>query len=251
MDGKRCDLRMVELGLVPTRSRAENLIKLSQVSVNKKIITKPGFKVFDHDLIEINSNTVQFVSRAAYKLDSVIAKFGINFKGLKILDIGSSTGGFTDYALYNGGKKVIAIELGKDQLDPKLRSDPRIELHEKTDILDVSSFDSSGSGLKLSFEPDLILVDLSFVSILEMMSKIYDLAGAKTNIIIMVKPQFEATKLGLKHKGIIKNEKIRRQILNNFEIEAKRHFILVNKADSAIIGSKGNRERFYLLKKSI
>jgi 23S rRNA (cytidine1920-2'-O)/16S rRNA (cytidine1409-2'-O)-methyltransferase len=242
---KRLDVRLVELGLVASRSQAESYIKLATVKVDNVVVNKPGYQVSDYQKISLLHST-DYVGRGALKLESCAKTFKLDFKAKNILDVGSSTGGFTDYALKHGANKVIAVELGSDQLHPILKNHPKIELHEKTDIFNVDKFGTS-SPLSLSFVPDIIVIDLSFVSLRKILVHIKDLSSKNTQIIAMVKPQFEAVELGLKHKGVIKNETIRRQILKDFEQWTKNHFLILNKVDSKISGAKGNLERFYLL----
>lgn len=244
---KRLDLKLVDLKIVPSRSRAENLIKLKKVFVNKVICDKPSQKVSDSDKIIIKDQ--QYVSRAAYKLESVVKKLELNFVNKKVLDIGSSTGGFTELALEMGADKVIDIEIGKQQLHPSLRNNPKIILYENTDINNVLPFESIQEGIKLDFIPEIVLMDLSFTSIRDVIRNVIKLIDTKTILVVMAKPQFEAKKNEFKHKGVIKNEKIRRQILKDFEREIRNYFVIINKADSLVTGSKGNIERFYLLKK--
>lgn len=182
--------------------------------------------------------TKKYVSRAGLKLESVAYKLKLDFNGAVVLDIGSSTGGFTDFALQHGAVKVIAVELGTNQLHPSLQADPRIDLHEKTDIRDF----------KTTQTINLILADVSFISLTQILPTAARLANSQTLIVAMVKPQFEAEQSQLKHKGVIKNNKMRRQILKDFEDWTKSRFMILDKADSDIAGSRGNVERFYLLK---
>lgn len=228
---------MVKRGLVPTRSQAESYIKLGSVTVNKKSVTKPGFLVSNNDDIKL-SVAQQYVSRAGLKLASVANALNLDFRGKVVLDVGSSTGGFTDYALRHGAKKVFAVEVGTDQMHPKLRTDSRIELHEKTDIR--------------SFTPgehiDIAVMDVSFISLREILPHIAKITDKSSQIVSMLKPQFEAENSALKHKGVIKNDAMRRTILKDFESWAQKLFVIVNKADSEVSGAKGNTERFYLLK---
>jgi 23S rRNA (cytidine1920-2'-O)/16S rRNA (cytidine1409-2'-O)-methyltransferase len=247
---KRLDVRLVELGLVVTRSQAESYIKLSKVKAGGKLVTKSGYLVADDEIITLDQD-VQYVGRAALKLRSISEQFHLNFQNSNVLDVGSSTGGFTDYVLREGADKVFAVELGTDQMHPSLRSDPRIELHEKTDICDVQPFGSKTTKVSLSFIPDVVVIDLSFVSLRRILPHIKDLVNDRTKIVAMVKPQFEAQLSGLKHKGVIKNEKIRRQILKDFEQWVQAEFVILDKSDSKVSGSKGNLERFYLLNKTI
>lgn len=236
----RLDQRLTRLGLVATRSQAESYIKLGQVTVNKQTVTKPGFLVAETDDIRLTSEE-QYVSRAALKLASVAEALQLNFKAKTVLDIGSSTGGFTDYALKHGARQVIAVEVGTDQLHPSLRGDDRIELHEQTDIRDMDW---------LSTTPDIVVADVSFVSLRKILPHVANLSDKNTLIAVMVKPQFEAAESGLKHKGVIKNDRIRRDILKAFEAWAQTSFVILGKADSAVHGMKGNLERFYLLRKA-
>jgi len=257
----RLDQMLVRRGLVATRSQAENYIKLEQVRVNGRFVTKPGFSVSDEAVIELIAPE-QYVSRAALKLASVSQSLKLNFKHKIVLDVGSSTGGFTDYALKHGASKVVAIEVGTEQLHPSLRGNPRIELYEKTDIRDVRLADKvqankeqaaatppSSSLIVLDSAPDVIVADVSFISLRAILPNIVQLSSPRTQIVVMVKPQFEAAQSALKHKGVIKNDKVRRDILKDFELWAQRSFSIIDKADSEVSGAKGNRERFYLLRK--
>lgn len=235
--GVRLDKALVQLGLVTTRSQAESYIRLGRVKVAGRLITKPGYFVHDLSLVELNQPE-QFVSRAGLKLASVADKLAVDFRGKTVLDVGSSTGGFTDYALSRGARRVICVDVGTDQLHPKLRRDARVELHEKTDIRDF-----------VTNQPvDIILIDVSFISLREVLPHLAELANRQTQVVAMVKPQFE-TGNRLKNHGVIKNDTERRRILHDFEQWAKRYFLLRAKADSAVAGARGNRERFYLLTK--
>ena len=235
---QRLDQRLVELGLVVTRSQAESFIKLGEVKVNGRVVTKPGSFVSVDDRVELTA-TEQYVSRAALKLASVAKNLQLSFQDKTVLDVGSSTGGFTDYALQHGAEKVIAVEVGTDQFHPSLRDNPKVELHEQTDIRDFRTDQTI----------DMVVADVSFISLREILPAVARLSSRQTQIIAMVKPQFESG-AGTKHKGVIKNDKMRREILKDFEAWAAQHFIIVDKADSAVSGAKGNLERFYLLRKA-
>ncbi len=235
--GVRLDKALVQLGLVTTRSQAESYIRLGRVRVSGRLVTKLGYFVHDLSLVELDQSE-QFVSRAGLKLASVADKLVVDFRGKLVLDVGSSTGGFTDYALSRGARRVICVDVGTDQLHPKLRRDARVELHEKTDIRDFVTDQSV----------DIILIDVSFISLREVLPHLAELANRQTQVVAMVKPQFE-TGNRLKNHGVIKNDTERRRILHDFEQWAKRYFLLRAKADSAVAGARGNRERFYLLTK--
>jgi 23S rRNA (cytidine1920-2'-O)/16S rRNA (cytidine1409-2'-O)-methyltransferase len=232
----RLDQSLVTSGLTSTRSQAENYIKLSYVKVGGKTITKPGFLVNENDKISLTIKE-QYVSRAALKLVSVAKKLNLDFRNKVVLDVGSSTGGFTEYALKHGAQKVIAVEVGTNQLHPSLQANPNIELHEQTDI---RKFKTKGS-------IDIVLADVSFISLREILPAIASLSNKNTQIAVMLKPQFEAG-VNQINKGVIKNDTVRRKIFKDFELWSKNDFKIIDKADSEVAGSKGNQERFYLLK---
>lgn len=238
MTKNRLDVEMAKRRLVASRSQAESYIRLGNVKVNGKVITKAGVMVSDEDTIRLKTEE-QYVSRAALKLKSADASFHLDFRGKTVLDVGSSTGGFTQYALVHGAKKVVAVDVGTEQLHPSLRTDIRIELHEKTDIRDFVPSE------KIS----IVVMDVSFISLREILPHIAKICTPDTTVVAMVKPQFEAGQSNLKHKGVIKNDKMRRDILKDFEIWAQKLFKIVDKMDSEVAGSKGNVERFYILHK--
>lgn len=230
---------MTARGLAPTRSQAESWIKLGKVTVDGKVVTKSGHFVNDASDIKLTAQE-KYVSRAGLKLASVAKLLGVRFKDAVVLDVGSSTGGFTDYSLQNGARKVYAVDVGTDQLHPSLHDNEKIELHEKTDIRDFN--------LELADRPGIVVIDVSFISLREILPHIArNLSGPQTHIIAMVKPQFEAGRHQV-NKGVIKNDSVRRDILKDFEFWAKELFVIQDKRDSEVAGSKGNRERFYLLK---
>ena len=234
---QRLDTELTKRGLVISRSQAESWIKLGKVTVDGAVITKPGHVVRDESVIKLMA-AEQYVSRAGLKLASVAKLLQLSFKDKTVLDVGSSTGGFTDYALQNGAKKVFAVDVGTEQLHSNLRTDSRIELHEKTDIRDFY----------LEEKPDIIVIDVSFISLREILPHLAkNLSSPSTEIAAMLKPQFEAGKYQI-NKGVIKNDAVRRQILKEFEVWAKQYFFLQDKRDSDVHGAKGNQERFYLLK---
>ena len=185
------------------------------------------------------------VSRAENKLAGAAQAFSYDFRDKIVLDIGSSTGGFTEYAINHGAKRVIAVEKGTKQMKTPLRFDQRIDLYEKTDIFSMTRESLPKDENKI----DTILADVSFVSL----KKVLDyakkhLAYHKTDFLVMLKPQFEARPYELKN-GIVKNEKIRRGIIKDFEVWLKGHdFIIINKRDNLLAGKNGNLERFYYLK---
>lgn len=238
MTKQRLDVALVEQKITSSRSQAESWIRLGKVTVDGKVVSKPGTFVRDDAKLALTASD-QYVSRAGLKLASVAELLKLNFRDKIVLDVGSSTGGFTDYALRHGAKKVYAVDVGTDQLHPSLQGHPKIELHEKTDIRDFYMKDEL---------PDIIVIDVSFISLREILPHLANyLSTNTTQIAAMVKPQFEAGR-NQTNKGIIKNDAMRRQILRDFETWAKQYFVIIDKRDSDIAGAKGNQERFYLLK---
>ncbi len=234
---QRLDKKVVQLGLATTRSQAENYIRLGKVLVNGRPVTKAGQMVDDEAVIKLAMSET-YVSRAALKLASAAESFALDFRGKTVLDIGSSTGGFTDFALRRGARKVFAVDVGTEQLHPSLRSYKRIELHEKTDIRDFVPSDAV----------DIIVGDVSFISLREILPHVAKkIMQPETILVAMVKPQFEAGRHQI-NKGVIKNDKVRRQILADFENWAKQYFVILDKKDSEVAGAKGNVERFYKLR---
>lgn len=202
------------------------------------------------------------VSRAENKLAGAAQAFSYDFRGKIVLDIGSSTGGFTEYALLRGAKRVIAVEKGTKQMKASLRFDPRIDLREKTDIFSVtrsslsrdqdeSNENETKTDVKIdaTLKIDTILADVSFISLKQVLLHAKkQLASPQTDFLVMLKPQFEARPFQLKN-GIVKNETIRRDIIKDFEAWLKNNgFLIVNKRDNILAGKNGNLERFYFLK---
>ncbi len=214
-------------------------------------------------------------NRGYIKISQAASAFNFDFKDKIVLDIGSSTGGFTQYALDRGAKKVIAIEKGTNQMMRPLRNDSRIDLHEKTDIFDVGIQKESFEGItergsasisagrpwrwvgrtrpekELLCVPDIIVADVSFISLTKVLAHAkHYLSGRETEYLVMLKPQFEATPEQL-NRGVVKNEKIRRDIIKKFEQWLKaNNFAIINKRDNILTGKHGNQERFYWLRES-
>ena len=233
---QRLDKLMLARGLVGSRSEAENWIRLGRVRVDGQTLVKPGLFVDESAPIELAASE-RYVSRAGLKLAGAAKAFNLDFHNKTVLDIGSSTGGFTDFALQHGAKKVYAVDVGTDQLHPSLRGNKRIELYEKTDIRDF-----------VPNQPvDIVVGDVSFISLRDILPHVAKhIMQPETILVAMVKPQFEAGKDQV-NKGVIKNDKVRRQILADFENWAKQYFVVLDKKDSDVAGAKGNVERFYKL----
>jgi 23S rRNA (cytidine1920-2'-O)/16S rRNA (cytidine1409-2'-O)-methyltransferase len=231
----RIDAALFKRGLTQSRSQAENYIKLGLIKLNGKTASKASTNVTEEDTLLVVGD--QYVSRAALKLASIAKQFKLDFRDKTVLDVGSSTGGFTDYALQHGAQKVIAVDVGTDQLHPKLHGDSRIELHEKTDI---RKFEGG--------RVDIIVADVSFISLTYILPSLKKFSRPDTQLIMMCKPQFEAGRDQI-NKGIVKNSSVRRKILKEFEdwLLANK-FVILDKADSQVAGTKGNVERFYKIR---
>ena len=232
----RIDKEIVNRKLVASRSKVQELISNGFVECNGKIIKKPSFQVNESDEIKILENeTLKYVSRGGLKLEKAINKFKIDMNNKVIMDIGSSTGGFTDCALQHGAKKVIAIDVGTDVMDKSLRLDNRIELHEKTNIKNLEH--------KYFENIDIITTDVSFISIKKIIDKIYQ-EQIKVDLICLIKPQFECGKeLADKYKGIILNKSIHISIIKDIINYFKQKDFYIKELDSSQIrGGDGNIE---------
>jgi len=181
-----------------------------------------------------------FVSRAENKLKDANSVFKYDFRNKTVLDIGSSTGGFTEYVLNKGAKRVIAVEIGTNQMKTPLRFDQRIDLREKTDFFKTHAKDYK--------TVDAVVADVSFVSLKQILKHAKNILPPKVDYLVMLKPQFEAKRGELK-RGVIKNNTIRRNIMKDFESWLSQNgFIIINKRDNSLKGRFGNEERFYYLK---
>ena len=238
---KRLDVLIFEKGLAETRSKAQALVMAGTVLVNGQKVTKAGTQVSDEDLIEIEKQN-PYVSRGGLKLESVLNLFEIDFTDKICIDIGASTGGFTDCMLQHGAKKVYAVDVGTAQLHYKLRNDPRVVNIENVNF---RYFDKN----LLKDDIDIITIDVSFISL----DKILPLAGEiikKDGLIIaMIKPQFELEP-GEAKKGVVRDENLRQKAIDKIKNCAESlELEILKEQDSGVKGPKGNLEHFVLLKK--
>lgn len=227
----RLDLYLVKENKFESRSKASDAIKKGAIKVNNEIITKSSFDVREDSLVEITFETMKYVSRGGYKLEGAIKEFNISFAGKTILDIGSSTGGFTDCALQNGAEKVYAVDVGTNQLHPSLREDKRVFLFENTNILDFNE--------DICF--DYLVMDVSFVSIKHVIPAIKRFLNDKNMLICLIKPQFEVGKMI--GKGVIKDKSVHNKVLVDVSKYLENEGLYINKiAPSPIKGGSGNIE---------
>lgn len=218
-----------------SRSKAHDLIKLSSVLVNNQIITKPAYIVKEGDVITIEE-TLKYASRAGMKLEDAIISFNLDFTNKTVLDIGSSTGGFTDCSLAFGAKHVYAYDVGKNQMIDRLRHHPNVTLYEETNILSV-----------MPNVVDICLIDVSFTSIKPIITHLKDNAN---EFVILFKPQFEVGKQHVK-KGIVKDEKIVLKALRSFQDFLETIHIYTKDYKPVLKGKKGNQEYIFSCVKDV
>ena len=228
---KRLDSFLYEQGYYPSREKAKEAIISARVKVNGKVITKPAYTVEDNAQIE--ALPFKFISRGGFKLQKALEEFKVDLKDKVVVDIGASTGGFTDVCLKNGAKKVYAIDTGTDQLAESLRKDKRVISFESTNYL---TYDKSNF-----LDADFAVIDVSFVSLTKLAEK---LSKDFDEIIALVKPQFECGKdYAKKHKGIVKDEKMHKKILKDITIFfSSVGYTLSPIIPSPILGGDGNKE---------
>ena len=217
-----------------TRSKAKDLIKRGKVLVDDKIIEKPSFDVSDENNIKIFDEDNIYVSRAGNKLEAAILNFGVDLQGKICLDIGSSTGGFTQCLIRFGAKEVYSVDVGKDQFHESLKSINNIHLYEETDIRDFSK-----KGLAF----DIIVCDVSFISIEAIVDDITKMSKENTVIIVLIKPQFEVGKDGVNKRGIVLDPSKHLRAIENVKKAFDMHgFKFCGIIESPIKGKAGNKE---------
>jgi 23S rRNA (cytidine1920-2'-O)/16S rRNA (cytidine1409-2'-O)-methyltransferase len=203
----RLDKYLVEHGFAPSRERARLAVESGLVKINGAVAAKCSTIVRTGDFVEY-SNPLQFVSRGGLKLAKALQEFNIDLQGMRVLDIGSSTGGFTDCALQNGASLVFAVDVGKDQLHPALQKHDKIRSLEETDFRDLQPD-------QLDNVPcDIIVADVSFISLQHLLPRVNDFLTAEGKLILLIKPQFEAGPDLVGKGGIVKKPKVHEQIIS-------------------------------------
>lgn len=237
----RLDVYLTEKGICRSRSAAQQLIKNGGVTVNGRLAEKNSLEVTNSDKVEFAEEKVQkYVGRGGQKLERAVELWNLDLNGKTCLDIGASTGGFTDCMLQNGALRVFAVDVGSGQLDERLRDDKRVISLEQTDIRDFS-FD----GYDIS-AAEFIGTDVSFISLKLIMPHIYRLLSEGGSAVALIKPQFEAGRGSLSKKGIVRDEKIRLRCVEEIKQFAERcGFAVIGVEISPITGGDGNVE--YLL----
>lgn len=241
---QRLDLLLVERQLAPSRERAQSLILAGKVLVNTERIDKPGKSVDLNSELVVQAQDHLYVSRGGVKLAGAIREFQIEVPDRIALDVGASTGGFTDCLLQHGAQKVYAVDVGYGQLAWKLRQDPRVVNWERTNIRYLDP-------VNLADPIQLVVVDASFISLRLILPKLYELMTVGSQLLALVKPQFEAGRKEVGKGGRVKEEVVHARVLNEI-IEASiiLGFRMFGSCESSIQGKKGqNTEYFVHLKK--
>lgn len=236
MSKERLDVLLVQRNLAETREKAKRLIMAGLVFSNEQRLDKPGMKV-EEDIPLTVKGSIRYVSRGGFKLEKALTEFNISVQDKTVVDIGASTGGFTDCALQHGAKKVYAIDVGYNQLDWKLRSDERVIVKEKTNFRYVTK-DLFTEGL-----PNFATIDVSFISLTLILPVLKEILLPNSEIVTLIKPQFEAKKEQVGKKGIIRDKKIHEEVLNKIISFAKEEgFTILGLTYSPITGAEGNIE---------
>ena len=242
---ERIDKLVVDRALAPSREKARALIMAGQIVVNDHVAEKAGQMVSVDAEIRLKGEPLPFVSRGGLKLEKALNEFGVDVNGLVALDVGASTGGFTDCLLQRGAAKVIAVDVGYGQLAWKLREDPRVVNLEKTNIRYLEQH-------ALGCIPDLAVIDASFISLDKVLPAVLNLVKNNGIIIALVKPQFEVGKGEVGKGGVVREAAKHRQVIESVASSARALELTVHRViDSPITGPKGNREFLMLLKRTI
>lgn len=237
---KRLDVLLFEKGCYASREKAKQAVESGRVFlVGGKVVLRPSF-LCEEDC-ELQTKPFEFVSRGGFKLQKAVEEFGLNFAGKVVLDIGASTGGFTDVCLQNGASKVYAVDTGEGQLASVVKNNPKVVNMEKTNFLSLP--------IQQIFDVQTIVIDVSFVSITKLVEKLA--AFENVEVVALIKPQFEVgQEYARKHKGVVKDEKVHQKVVQNilkrFEEVGFKNFGVIT---SPIKGGDGNTEFLAYFKK--
>lgn len=240
---KRADMILVDLGLAPSRERAKALIMEGVVYSGEVKVLKASDSFPDNTVLTVREDPIPFVSRGGLKLDKAVRKYGISLENRVCLDVGASTGGFTDCMLKNGASHVYAVDVGYGQLDWSLRNDPRVTCMERHNarVMAPDWFDTT---------PDFASCDVSFISIKLILPRMYECLSETGRAVVLVKPQFEAGRGKVGKNGVVRDETTHREVLEGaarFAVECG--FSILALDHSPITGPKGNIEYLMYLTK--
>lgn len=241
---ERLDVLLVNKGLASSREKAKALIMSGIVYVDSQKEDKAGSLFNEEANIEIRGETLKFVSRGGLKLDKAVNVFGLDFDGFTCLDIGASTGGFTDCMLQNGAKKVYSVDVGHGQLDWKLRNDERVICMEKCNFRYVTDKD-------IEEKIDFAATDVSFISLTKILIPAYNLLKQNAQMVCLIKPQFETTKEKVGKKGVVKDPKVHIEVIEKVLAFCDKIGFEIKGLDySPIKGPEGNIEYLLLIQKN-
>jgi 23S rRNA (cytidine1920-2'-O)/16S rRNA (cytidine1409-2'-O)-methyltransferase len=240
---ERLDRLLVDRGLAPSRERARALIMAGHVVVNDHAADKAGTMVPVDAAIRLKGEDIPFVSRGGLKLAHALDTFGIDVAGLVVLDVGASTGGFTDCVLQRGARRVFAVDVGYGQLAWKLRTDPRVVNLEKTNIRYLEPE-------RLDEVPDMAVIDASFISLDKVLPNTQCLIRGDGEIVALIKPQFEVGRGEVGKGGVVRDERKHAQVIEAVrELASGLGLVVLGTTESPILGPKGNREFLIHLRK--
>ena len=240
---KRLDLILVERGLFDTREKAKREIMAGNVIVNEQAVTKAGTNFKDTDELSIRiKDRLKYVSRGGLKLEKALEKFEISVEGKTTIDIGASTGGFTDCALQNGAKRVYGVDVGTNQLDWRLKNDERVVSIEETHIKDLTPEDVENSKV------DFIVIDVSFISLTKVIPYLEKFLSENGQVVMLIKPQFEVGREKIGKNGVVIDENYHDEAIKKIiTFSEESGYELVGVEDSPIKGTKGNKEFLILI----
>ncbi len=239
----RLDKIMVDREIVKSRDRAKALIMAGHVLVDNRQESKAGALIDINAVVALRENDIPFVSRGGVKLEGALVFFKVDPENKIVMDIGSSTGGFTDCVLKRGAVRVYAIDVGYGQLDWTLRNDPRVILHEKTNIRHLESD-------RIPELIDLVVIDVSFISLTQVLPRVLDFLDHEGDVLALVKPQFEVGKGMVEKGGVIRDELKRRSAVQKVSAFSEASgFMVMGDYESPLPGQKGNREYFIHLRR--
>lgn len=248
---KRLDQYLVELGYSPSRTKAKELIEsgLVQLGNSQKVITTPSYKVNDGEPIVLQKNELlKFVSRAGLKLDGALDHLGLSVDGLRAIDVGLSTGGFSDCLLQRGVQEIVGIDVGHDQLAEKLKQEDRLNAFDGINAKAIANYPQLESILKQEF--DLLVMDVSFISQTTVLANLILYVKPGGHFLVLVKPQFELSSGRLNKKGIVKDKADYNTVEEKLKTFYNEHGLQVlNYFESSIEGRDGNKEFFIYAQK--
>jgi 23S rRNA (cytidine1920-2'-O)/16S rRNA (cytidine1409-2'-O)-methyltransferase len=243
---ERLDQLLVNKNLYPSRTKAQAAILAGLVFIDNQRVDKAGTLIPQDAVIDIKGDIHPYVGRGGMKLERAIKEFKLDVKDKTAIDVGASTGGFTDCLLQSGAKKVYAVDVGYGQLAWKLRQDPRVKVFERMNIRNVTLKDL---GI-IDSDIDLCVIDVSFISLSKVFPAVYNLLKSEAEVIALIKPQFEARREQVGKGGIIRDKKVHEEVVERVEVEAIKAGFKVNGfVESPITGADGNVEFLIYLSK--